>query len=57
MVEVGRGRRKVDEMRELLENPETSMVTSPPAPARGLFLSHVEYPPDFWEEEAVPQDG
>jgi tRNA pseudouridine38-40 synthase len=54
MVEVGRGARGIEEMRELLDDPESSLVTSPPAPAKGLFLSHVEYPPQFWEEEAAP---
>lgn len=43
MVDIGRGRRPLDDMARLLDN-EPDMVTSPPAPASGLFLHHVEYP-------------
>jgi tRNA pseudouridine38-40 synthase len=57
MVEVGRGGRGIEEMRELLENPGTSLVTSRPAPAHGLFLSHVEYSPESWEEVGVQANG
>jgi tRNA pseudouridine38-40 synthase len=56
MVEVGRGARSIAEFRELLETPETSLVTSPPAPAQGLFLSLVEYPPEFLEDEVRPPE-
>jgi len=43
MVDVARGRRPLLEMTGLLKkNP--GLTTSPPAPAQGLFLSHVEYP-------------
>lgn len=48
MIEVARGGRPLDEMAELLTNPETSLVTSPPAPPEGLFLARVEYPPTSW---------
>lgn len=42
MADVARGRRTLDEIEALLAvDPE--LVTSPPAPARGLFLSRVEY--------------
>ena len=44
MVEVARGLRPLDEMAELLQNRETDLTTSPPAPPEGLFLSRVEYP-------------
>lgn len=54
MVEVGRGDRDLGEFSELLENRETTLVTSPPAPAQGLFLSLVEYPPGFREGEESP---
>jgi tRNA pseudouridine38-40 synthase len=43
MVDVARGRRPVDDVAGLLAH-EPSLVTSPPAPAEGLFLTHVEYP-------------
>jgi tRNA pseudouridine38-40 synthase len=46
MVDVARGRRALDEMSELLSDPETGLTTSPPAPAHGLFLTAVEYPPE-----------
>jgi len=44
MVNVGMGRRPLEEMAALLLDPEPGVVTSPPAPAQGLFLTHVEYP-------------
>ena len=44
LVEVGRGRRSLDEMAELMSDPETKLVTSPPAPPEGLFLARVHYP-------------
>ncbi len=43
MVDIARGRRPLDDMARLLDN-EPDLVTSPPAPASGLFLHHVEYP-------------
>jgi len=48
MIEVARGGRPLEEMAELLTNPETSLVTSPPAPPEGLFLARVEYPSASW---------
>jgi tRNA pseudouridine38-40 synthase len=45
MVDVARGRRPLAEMRELLNEPDSYLTTSPPAPPQGLFLSSVEYPP------------
>ncbi len=44
MVDVGTGRRSLDEMVELLKDPDTSLRTSPPAPPEGLFLTRVDYP-------------
>jgi tRNA pseudouridine38-40 synthase len=49
MVDVARGRRPLEEMARLIAN-ETGLVTSPPAPAQGLFLHRVEYPGDAREE-------
>jgi len=43
IVDVARGRRPLDHMEELLEDPETDLRTSPPAPPQGLFLARVEY--------------
>ena len=46
MVDVALGRRTLAEMHELLNQTDTELTTSPPAPPEGLFLSHVEYPPE-----------
>ncbi len=43
MVDIARGRRPVEDMDRLLRGDQ-ELTTSPPAPARGLFLLHVEYP-------------
>jgi tRNA pseudouridine38-40 synthase len=43
MMAVARGHRPLEELEALLEDPSTSLVTSPPAPPQGLFLSRVEY--------------
>ncbi len=48
MVEVGMGRRPLEEMVELLTDPRTSLVTSPPAPPEGLFLSRVHFVEEDW---------
>lgn len=44
MVEVGLGRRPLEDMAELLSEAGTEKVMSPPAPPEGLFLSGVHYP-------------
>lgn len=44
MVDIARGRRPLDEMRALIEGTGNRLVTSPPAPAAGLFLRRVGYP-------------
>jgi tRNA pseudouridine38-40 synthase len=44
MVAVARGARPIEELAELLSEPDTRLVTSPPAPPEGLFLARVEYP-------------
>jgi tRNA pseudouridine38-40 synthase len=46
MVEVALGSRPLEEMQELLSDPSTRLVTSPPAPPEGLFLHRVHYPGD-----------
>jgi tRNA pseudouridine38-40 synthase len=47
MLEIGEGRREVSVMKELLAQEDNSEV-SQPAPAHGLFLERVEYPPDLY---------
>ncbi len=44
MVDVGRGRRPVDDISSMLDDRSPNPETSPPAPAEGLFLTRVEYP-------------
>jgi len=53
MVDVGLGRRPLEEMADLLTDPETKLVTSPPAPPEGLFLTKVHYP----ETDYPPTDS
>ena len=55
MVDIARGRRDIAELDRLLAG-DTSLDTSPPAPAQGLFLTHVDYDaPD--PEPAENPDG
>mgnify|MGYP001127148325 CR=1 FL=1 len=44
LVDIGRERRPLDELVQLLTDPETELETSPPAPPEGLFLARVDYP-------------
>jgi tRNA pseudouridine38-40 synthase len=44
MVDVGLGRRPLEDVTGLLSATGTSLVTSPPAPPEGLFLTRVHYP-------------
>jgi tRNA pseudouridine38-40 synthase len=44
MVEIARGKRPSADLGRLLEEPESGLLTSPPAPPTGLFLHHVTYP-------------
>jgi tRNA pseudouridine38-40 synthase len=47
MVDIGRGRRPVDELTLLLRGDGKKgegLRTSPPAPPQGLFLARVDYP-------------
>jgi tRNA pseudouridine38-40 synthase len=44
MVDVGLGRRPLEHVTELLTSEDTELVTSPPAPPEGLFLTAVHYP-------------
>ena len=51
MADIARGRRPLDDMRAMLGGNEHGLVTSPPAPAAGLFLRRVSYP-----AHAIPHD-
>jgi len=53
MIDIARGRRPQLDMESLLTGHET-MTTSPPAPACGLFLARVEYPPHVLLAEQSP---
>ena len=46
MVEIAWGRRPLLDIEELLSKPGSQLVTSPPAPPEGLFLTGVHYPED-----------
>jgi tRNA pseudouridine38-40 synthase len=48
MVAVARGERPLAELEALLDDPDSGLVTSPPAPAQGLFLTRVEYETHAW---------
>ncbi|TVR63775.1 MAG: tRNA pseudouridine(38-40) synthase TruA [Gemmatimonadales bacterium] len=48
LMEVGRERRPLGDLAELLHNPDTPLRTSPPAPPEGLFLHRVEYERDLF---------
>ena len=47
MLEIGEGRREVNDVSELLESQDNSEV-SMPAPPHALFLERVEYPTDLY---------
>ena len=44
MVDIAGDKRPLEDLRRLLEEPESELRTSPPAPPTGLFLHHVAYP-------------
>ncbi len=46
MVDISRGRRPADELHTLLLEDPQGLLTSPPAPPQGLFLTRVAYPGD-----------
>ncbi len=46
LLEVGRGRRSPEEVRQALEGQQREL-SAPPAPARGLVLERVQYPAEF----------
>ena len=57
MVDIARGRRPLGDMRAMLEGNADRPVTSPPAPAAGLFLRHVRYPARaITPDTAIPDD-
>ncbi len=57
LVDVGTGRRSPEEVSRLLKG-DGSLETSPPAPARGLFLAAVRYRPGAYDQtELAKADG
>jgi tRNA pseudouridine38-40 synthase len=52
LVEIGMGRRPRSDLERLLGG-SAKLETSPPAPAEGLFLSRVAYPPGSYEAHAA----
>ncbi|HTR78407.1 MAG TPA: tRNA pseudouridine(38-40) synthase TruA [Gemmatimonadaceae bacterium] len=50
MLDIGTSRRPLDDMTALLSASDNREV-SPPAPAHGLFLDRVDYPPDLYLDE------
>jgi tRNA pseudouridine38-40 synthase len=48
MVDVGLGRRPIDDIDTLLVRQDNS-ETSPPAPPQGLYFTAVTYPPELFE--------
>ncbi len=58
MVDIARGRRPLDDMRAMLDGNRDGPVTSPPAPASGLFLRRVRYPAHaIAHDTAIPDDS
>jgi tRNA pseudouridine38-40 synthase len=57
MVEIGWRRRPLDDLRGLLIGSDEPLVTSRPAPARGLFLSAVEFPAEKVRTDDDPEHG
>jgi tRNA pseudouridine38-40 synthase len=55
LVDVGRGRRPVEDLAALLE-PGSTRETSPPAPPEGLFLRAVRYPAHHFPEGGPPPE-
>jgi tRNA pseudouridine38-40 synthase len=51
MVDIGLGRRRVDEMAALLRRDDNA-DTSPPAPPQGLYFAAVVYPPELFADPA-----
>lgn len=54
MVDIARGRRPLDDMRAMLDGDRDGLVTSPPAPAAGLFLRRVHYPAQAVAHNTAP---
>lgn len=54
MVDIARGRRPLDDMRAMLDGDHDGLVTSPPAPAAGLFLRRVHYPAQAVAHNTAP---
>ena len=57
MVDIARGRRPLGDMRAMLGGDRDGLVTSPPAPAAGLFLRRVTYPAQAVTDPATIPDA
>ncbi len=57
MVAVARGSRDFSEMESMLENPDSLLITSPPAPPQGLCLAEVCYPDTLPEQSSAPEEA
>jgi tRNA pseudouridine38-40 synthase len=53
MVDIGLGRRPVEDMTRLLATPH-NQDTSPPAPPQGLYFVAAEYPADIYLSNEIP---
>ncbi|HEU4682333.1 MAG TPA: hypothetical protein VFS51_11330, partial [Gemmatimonadales bacterium] len=49
MVDIGLGRRSLDDMSALLQSTH-NQATSPPAPPQGLYFASVAYPPELFAD-------
>jgi tRNA pseudouridine38-40 synthase len=56
MVDIGLGRRAVDDMRILLASDD-NQATSPPAPPQGLYFVAAEYPKEWYLEGGREDEG
>ena len=50
MIDIGLGRRPIDDMATLLESGD-NQATSPPAPPQGLYFVAAEYPDECFASE------
>ena len=57
LVDVSKRRRPLSDVTTLLSTDVGSLVTSPPGPPEGLFLSHVEYASEETTNADLPQVG
>jgi tRNA pseudouridine38-40 synthase len=56
MVDIARGRRPAADLERLLAG-DAGLETSPPAPVHGLFLTRVDYPPEYGGTDTETTDA